>query len=193
MKHLFMKFIIPLLLLLMTVACSIKPGPFEDRPPADLSGYEGLKDYKKTPPFADTDVAEIIRLMEKKESFAFLAAFAHCPHCNRMIAQLSDTALEYGLVLGYLDTRKDPGWKSNLDLKDYDLFVEHFGQLLEYDEAGVKHLYVPDLYVIKEGKILHHRQGVVSGADDLEIPLSPEQEAQLRKELKEALAPLKRK
>ena len=182
-----------LMLLLLTAACGGRPGPFDGRPAADLTAYEGLKGYQKELPFAETDVAEIVSLLEKGESFAFLAAFAECGHCNRMIAQLADAASEYGLRLGYLNTRKDPSWKSNLDIRDYDLFVRHFGEWLDYDDAGVKHLYVPDLFIIKEGKILGHRQGVIGGADDLSVPLTKQEDEQLRRELKEALEPLRKK
>ncbi len=140
-------------------------------PKADLSAYAGLDGYEKPLCFVEMTVADVARLMDEKQTFSFVASFAKCPWCNIMIAYLNDAALEAGETMGLIDTRKDPSWTNNMDIDDYDLFVELFGDHLETDEDGKLHLYTPHAFFIKEGVVVYDHQGTlpdmgnVPGAD----------------------------
>lgn len=161
--------------------------PFAGRDAVDMSSYKGLGDYDKELRFADTTVAEIDQLMKDKESFIFIAAYEDCDYCSAIIPYLNDALTEADTYAGYLDTRKDPEWMNNADIDDYELFVERFGRYLEEDENGNRHLYTPDLYVIKNGKVKAHHQGVVDGFDDPESPLTSAQEDELKTLLKDMI------
>ena len=171
---------------------SIPDSPFAGRDTVDLSGYESMSDHDGESRFADTTVAEIDQLMSDGESFIFFASYEDCPYCNLMIPYLNDALAEAGTYAGYLDTRRDPGWMNNADIDDYDLFVKRFGRYLENDSSGNPHLYTPDLYVIKDGKVKAHHQGVLESADDPDQPLSSSQEEELRELLEEIIDVLKR-
>ena len=178
--------ILALALGLLLSGCGGKQaGPFAGREPADMSGYAGLKDYKGKIFLTDTTVKEAAALMDEGKSFVLFASFANCPFCNRLIPELCAAAEEEGLWIGYLNTRKNPAWNNNMDIDDYDLFVERFGGYLPLDANQVKHLYVPALIAVKDGKAVDFRQGVVEGADNPSDPLTDSQREQLKKELKE--------
>ena len=151
--------------------------PMVHFPAADMSGYAGLREYDKDLAFVDVTVRDIAALMEEKADFAFLASFPTCPWCNVVIDELNDAALEAGVRVGNLNTRKDPSWKSNLDIEDYDLFTTLFQKQLEYDKEGRLHLYVPHFFVVRGGEVVYQHQGALREmGDDPNTPLSPEQE-----------------
>ena len=143
-----------------------------------MSGYEGMEGITEYA-FAETDVQEMAKLIEEKKTFAVFFSYADCPYCNRVIPYLNRAAQEAGQMVGYVDTRKDPSWISNMDLTDYDLLMELIGDYQEEDGEGKLHLYVPDLYFFRDGEIVARHQGIIAGADDPEKELTESQEAEL--------------
>ena len=169
------------LAMVLLAACTAKPDPartYDGYPVSDLSGYEGLEGYDGDLMFYDLTVKDIQERMANGDSFAFIAAFANCPWCNLCIAQLNDAALAEGVHVGYLNTRSNPNWTSNIDIDDYDIFVELFGDYLREDDNGILHLYTPHVFVIKDGQVVAEYSGTVDGADPSQ-PLSEEQSQEL--------------
>lgn len=171
--------------LLMTACGGEEGDPYADREVVDLAAYESMADYGGTSMLVDTDVQEAAALIEDRRSFVLYAGFADCPYCNLLIPYLNEVAAEKGVYVGYIDTRKNPAWQSNMDIDDYDLFVDLFGDYLDEDDEGRPHLYTPDIYFIKDGEVVSRHVGVVEGADDPSVPLSEEQESVLRQTLRE--------
>ena len=154
--------------------------PLAAFPASDMLGYKGLRDYDKELAFVDMTVRDMADLMEARATFAVMASFADCPWCNAVIDNVNDAALEAGVQVGYINTRKDPSWSSNLDLEDYDIFTELVGDRLEYDSDNIRHLYVPHIFYIKEGKVVHDYQGALPEmGSDPNMELTPEQEEEL--------------
>lgn len=170
---------------------AIPESPFSGRDTVDLSAYTSMSGQGGESRFVDTTVAEIDQLMKDKESFVFLAAYEDCQYCDLLMPYLNEALADKGTYAGYLDTRKDPSWSSNTDIDDYDLFCKRFGRYLEKDENGNLHLYTPDIYVIKKGRVVAEYQGVVEGADDPENALTSAQEKELRETLDGLLSKLK--
>ena len=160
-------------------------------PMSDMSGYAALEGYDAELQFYDLTVKDIERLMDDGESFAFIAAFAGCPWCNRCIATLNDAALAEGVQVGYLNTRLDPEWKSNIDIDDYDTFVALFGDYLREDADGILHLYTPHVFFIKDGVVVGEHAGTTGEADDPSKPLSEEQVHELEETYRQGLASTK--
>ena len=161
-------------------ACSAStPESDNGFPMSDMSGYTGLEDYDGELQFYDLTVKDIERLMEDGESFAFIAAFSNCPWCNMCIAQLNDAALAEDMQVGYLDTRLNPKWESNIDIDDYDTFVRLFGDYLRDDDQGIRHLYTPHVFFIKDGQVVAEHSSIVKGANDPTKPLTEEQSQEL--------------
>ena len=126
---------------------------------------------------------EVAEKMDAGETFVVFASFENCPWCNLLIPYLNDAAAEAGVTVGYIDTRANPEWSNNMDIDDYDLFVEKFGKYLKEDDDGKPHLYTPDTYFIKNGKIVAQHVGVTPGVENPSDPLTSEQEEKLRKDL----------
>lgn len=176
------------LALALLCACSPQEAASESDngfPMSDMSGYDALEGYDADLQFYDLTVKDIEQLMADGESFAFIAAFANCPWCNLCIAQLNDVALEEGVQVGYLDTRLDPSWKSNIDIDDYDTFVKLFGDYLQEDDEGIPHLYTPHVFFIKDGAVAFEHSGTVDGADDPSQPLDEAQVKELEAQYRE--------
>lgn len=167
------------------------PDAFSGREASDVSGYAGMKNYDKDIMFVDTTVAEVAEMMDNGETFAVFASFDNCPWCNLIIPYLNDAAIDAGVHVGYINTRLKPEWSNNMDIDDYDLFVEKFGDWLSEDDDGKLHLYTPDLYFIKNGKVAAHHDGVTPGVEDPNSELTPEQEEKLRVDLKDEFAAMK--
>ena len=165
--------------------------PFAGRDPSIVLGYEGMEGYKGEIMFCDTTVKEVKQLMDDKKTFVLFCSFETCPWCNLFISYLNDAARDAGVHVGYIDTRANPDWQSNMDIDDYDVFVEIFGEWLSEDEDGKPHLYVPDTYFIKDGKVVARHDGVTPGVDDPSDGVTSEQEKQLRKDLADEFAKLK--
>ena len=148
-------------------------------PKADMSGYAGLRGVKSTTEYADLTVKDLKQLMDNGESFALYVGYADCPWCNTLIPYVSSVAEKYGGIVGYLDARKDPTWKSNMDITNYDVFVELFDEYIRLDEEKKKHLYVPVVYFVKGGKAVTAHEGVVDGLENPDDMLSEDQEKEL--------------
>ncbi|MBQ7245362.1 MAG: hypothetical protein IJS33_00355 [Firmicutes bacterium] len=147
----------------------------------DMSGYTGLEGYQGDIPFVEVTVMDIHRLKEEKASFALFTSYKDCPWCNAAISYFCDTANEAGVKVAYINTRKNPEWVSNIDIDDYDIFVEDFGDALELDANGIKHLYVPHVFFVKEGELVYDYQGAYPDmGGDPHMELSDVQKEELR-------------
>ena len=179
---------ISLIIALSFTACSPKESAetndaFVGKDKSIVLGYDSMEDYKNEIMLRDTTVKEVADKMDAGETFVVFASFESCPWCNLLIPYLNDAAIEAGMTVGYIDTRANPEWANNMDIDDYDLFVEKFGKYLSEDEDGLPHLYTPDTYFIKKGKIVARHDGVTPGVENPSDPLTSEQEEQLRKDL----------
>ncbi len=185
-----------LCLMLVMTACSGDGddpyvSPFDGRDLADLSGYESMGDYDGDTMLVLTTMDEVDELMENDESFAVMFSYENCPYCNLLMPYVNEAAAEAGVRVGYIDTRSNPEWMSNMDIDDYDKVVDRFGRYLSEDDDGKEHLYTPDMYFIKNGRVKARHDGVTEGADDPEQELTSSQEEQLLKDLAEAFNAVK--
>ena len=168
-------------------ACGNKKAPVVELsdltnfPVADMSGYAGLKNYNQSVKFVDVTVKDVDTFLKEGKSFVLLTSFAECPWCNAIIPYLCDAASEAQATIALIDTRKDPSWKNNFDLLDYDLFAEDFGEYLATDEGDRPHLYVPHVFFIKDGKVVYQHQGALAEmGDNPHMELTNKQKEELR-------------
>ena len=142
---------------------------------ADMSGYACAEGYEAPYHFVDMTVNDVVAEMEAGSSFILFCSYKDCPWCNAILNPLNDILTERDIYAAYIDTRKDPSWKSNTDIDDYDTFVEVFGSQLKNDESGQPHLYVPHTFFIKDGVLISSRQGTVEDQKEPSDPLTEEQ------------------
>ena len=124
---------------------------------SDMSGYEGITEENNV--FYDLTVREMADYMGENRTFAVYLGFKDCSWCREAVPLINRAASEAGMEVGYIDTRKDPSWKKNTDIADYDLLIEKLGEYIEFDTEGTRHLYTPDLYIIQNGRVIAHHEG----------------------------------
>ena len=147
--------------------------------PSDMSGYAAFENYDGELCFVDMTVEDILALKEAGESFAFVATFSTCPWCNMILPALNEAALQAGMQVGCLNTRKDPSWTSNLDITGYDHFAEAFADYLSYDSNDRLHLYTPHVFFIRDGEVTNEHQGALPEIEDPYAVLTDRQEERL--------------
>ena len=148
-------------IILLTGCAKNSNNPYDGKETISPLGLEGV--------FVDTSVKEITDLIDNKETFVFVASFEDCPHCQEFLPYLYEAAKERNYAIGYIDTRKDSSWQSNLDIDDYNLFVEYFGEFLLRDEDNIPHLYVPHTFFVKEGTVIQSLLLVGDSENSLEL------------------------
>ena len=126
--------------------------PTETEPPAE-TGFEAMT------------VKDMLARIEAKDSFAIVFGFADCPSCQAAMPILEATAGSAGMSVGYVDTRANPEWQSNMDIDDYDELAAALGEYFELDEDGRQHLYVPHVFFIRDGEVVLQHQGLGDGAE----------------------------
>ena len=174
------------LLAAVLCACAPSAGPAEPYtaldayPAADMSGYACAADYEQDYRFADMTVAEVAAEMDAGTTFALFVGFDECPWCNSILNLLNDVASERGITFAYIDTRRDPSWQSNTDLEDYDLFIERFGSVIEPDDSGEPHLFVPHTFFVKDGDLVADHAGTVATQEESSDALSSEEQEEFK-------------
>lgn len=164
------KLLIPLLTVCLFVGCSTKQANY---PKSDMTHYEGFQDDEHV--FVDMTVEDFVQEMHNNSSFVIYFGFAQCPWCKVAMPILNEVAKSHDISVGYIDTRKNPEAKSNLDLEDYDQLVEEIGEYLPYDSDGIRHLYTPFVVFVKDGKVVSTHQGTLPTQEDPAIPLTTEE------------------
>lgn len=129
------------------------------------------------PGFEAMTVKDMLARIEAKDSFAVVFGFESCPSCQAAMPILEATAGAAGMSVGYVDTRENPEWQSNLDIDDYDELAAALGQYFELVEDGRQHLYVPHVFFIRDGEVVLQHQGLADGAEP--ESMTAEQAAQL--------------
>lgn len=118
------------------------------------------KEYNSMDIFRSMTVKDVVAEMDAGGTFAVFFGFTSCPSCQAVRPALLAAANATDSWIGFVNTRANPDWKSNMDIDDYDLFVERFGEYIPLDEDGQKHLYVPHIFFIRDGAIVFDYQGV---------------------------------
>ena len=120
---------------------------------ADMSKYKTYSSDMDNM-YINYTVKQLDKDINDKKSRIVYFGFNDCPYCNDLLPILTDINSHFKQEIYYIDTRKNPDWKSNLDIDNYDLLLTHIGKYLNKDEDNKLHLYVPTIIFINEGKII---------------------------------------
>ena len=95
---------------------------------------------------------EIIKILEGGTGIVYLG-FPECPWCQAYVPMLNEVAKEEGIEkIYYFNIREDRQENSN----DYQKIVKLVKNYLMKDDEGNERIFVPDVYAVKEGKIIGH-------------------------------------
>lgn len=103
---------------------------------------------------------DILNKLDNEEPTIIYFGYPYCPWCRSVISTLVDIVIENKISnFYYVDVNSvDSSTISKLKIKLDDY--------LDYNEEGVKTLYVPDIYFIKDGDIKFHHVSNVEGYKD---------------------------
>lgn len=156
---------------------------------SDFSGYETMKNVEHV--FYDLTVQEMAQKMDEGDTFTVYFGFDRCAWCLEAVPILNACAIEMNQEVGYINTRLNPEWTSNLYIDDYDIVVEKLGECLEYDNDGIRHLYTPHVFFIKDGKVVYDHEGTVDGHNAKETELSEDEKQEVYDMYREGFEALK--
>lgn len=143
--------------------------------------YESLNDtnivmnIKENNPIEYLNIKEVFELFENGTGVIYFG-FPGCPWCRNMIPILFESASINNIDKVYYF---NPREIRNANSDDYTRLIEILKDYLEEDENHEKKLYVPDVYFIKDGKIVGNHLGTVSSQTNPKIELTEEQKQEL--------------
>lgn len=143
--------------------------------------YEALNNenvninISKNNPIKYVTLDEVFDIIQNKTGVIYFG-FPGCPWCRNMIPVLFEVAKNNNIdTIYYFNPRNVK--KSDND--EYNKLKEILNEYLSEDENGQKVLYVPDVYFIKDGKIVGHHLGTVNSQEDPTISLTEEEKNEL--------------
>lgn len=102
--------------------------------------------------FIYKDAKEIINILKNGTGVVYIG-FPECPWCQEYVIYLNEVAKDVGVDKIYyyniLNDRKDNN-------KDYKEIVSLLKDYLFFDDEGNSRVFVPDVTVVKDGKIIGH-------------------------------------
>lgn len=117
---------------------------------------------------------EILNKLDSEDASIIYFGYPECPWCRSVISTLVDVTIEnkinnfYYVDLNLIDNSTISKLKIKLD------------EYLDNNEEGIKTLYVPDVYFIKDGDIKFHHVANVSGYKDPFTKMTDEQVKELK-------------
>lgn len=149
--------------------------------PTSFAPISLKEDYDVDLTVMDASVLDVKNAIDNKETFVLYAGFKTCPWCVEAVPVLKGAidSTNTEVPVYYINTRKMGTEKSNIDIKDYDEFVNMFGDYLKEDENNIKHLYTPFFVFIKDGEIAAVHQGTIEGHDAHERKMTDDEVAEL--------------
>lgn len=143
--------------------------------------YEALNNenvninISKNNPIKYVTLDEVFDIIQNKTGVIYFG-FPGCPWCRNMIPVLFEAAKNNNIDTIYYFNPRDIRKSDN---EDYNKLKEILNEYLSEDENGQKVLYVPDVYFIKDGKIVGHHLGTVDSQEDPTISLTDEEKNEL--------------
>ena len=102
--------------------------------------------------FVYRNADEIIKILEGGTGLVYLG-FPECPWCQAYVPILNEVAKEEGVEkIYYFNIREDRQKNS----KEYQKIVKLVKNFLMKDDEGNERIFVPDVYAVRDGKILSH-------------------------------------
>lgn len=104
---------------------------------------------------------EVLNKLESKEETIIYFGYSDCPWCRSIISTLTDVVIENKIDnFYYVNVKKI----DNFTISQIKIKLDDY---LKINDEGIKTLYVPDVYFIKDGDIKYH---YISNVDSVKNP-----------------------
>lgn len=130
---------------------------------ADMSEYESMGENHV---FKEITFAQSNELLQKEDFTGIIYyGFPTCPWCVEVVPVMNEVAEDYDLSIYYVNKRSQESIDHpEEEEKAIEILDAAYG--LDVDEETNKpRLYVPEVVVVKDGKVVGHNMGTVKGHD----------------------------
>ena len=140
-----------------------------------LNNNSVVMNINENNPIKYVNFDEVINMVTNGTGVIYFG-FPGCPWCRNMIPVLFDVAADNNIDTVYYFNPSDV--RANGD-ENYKKLVNILNDYLLENEDGEKTLYVPDVYFVKDGKIVGHHLSTVDSQTGPYTPLTNEQTKEL--------------
>ena len=148
----------------------------------DMKDYEDFNDEEHV--FIESNMKEVISFFKEKEDKIVYFGYPKCPWCKDALPIMNESAKEVGKSIYYVETKDKEGNYLYSDEEKEELFT-YISDYLDEDEEGKKHLFVPFVMVIKDGKVQSSHLGTLDEHDAVHEKMSDDQIKELHDIYKE--------
>lgn len=141
--------------------------------PADMSAYEGFTETEHQ--FIKAPMSDFLIKLDAGADAVYYFGFSTCPWCIEALPIMNDVAKENNIPIYYIDKKAETS-----DAASIQAIEERLADILNPDEEGKPHLYVPLVVVMKDGEIVAHHTGTVDEHDAHERTMNDEEKQQLK-------------
>lgn len=140
---------------------------------ADMSGYEGFTENKHV--FVPLPMKDFLTKLDDKETGIFYIGYATCPWCIEAVPIMNEVAKEQEQKIYYIDKKA-----STSDDETIQIVEQRLSDILDQNEEGEPHLYVPEVIIVKAGKVVGHHLGTVENHDAHERKMNESEQKELK-------------
>ena len=142
---------------------------------ADMSGYDMLEDEDHV--FYQKTMQEVLDLFAQGKSAVVYLGYVGCPWCEEAVPVMDEVAKAKGLTICYAPTYTDGEYTITDEIEE-QLFG-YLNDYLEEDDEGEKRMYVPFVFVIRNGEVVAAHEGTVESHDAHERQMTDSEKIEL--------------
>lgn len=144
---------------------------------ADMSEYTTLEGVEHV--FLDVTYEETLEYL-KMEDFTGIFYFGYpaCPWCEEAVVEMNDAAKSLNLEIYNVNKKSDFNVIHPEMEEEIALYLNSYIELQE-DEDGNPHLYVPEVVIVKDGKVIDHHRGTLEAHDAHERTMNESEKEEL--------------
>ncbi len=141
---------------------------------ADMSAYD-IDDGN----FLVANMADSIELLTSGDNIVYFG-FDDCPWCIELIYEFDKTLEENNLKAYYVNVKADGEEVRVKENPEYLDLLEIVGSYVRTLDDGTKHMYVPMIFIVKDGIITKVHNSTVEGHNAKERKMTEEEVEELR-------------
>ena len=142
----------------------------------ELNTQSVKMDISENNPIKYVTFDEVVDILNNKTGVIYFG-FPGCPWCRNVIPVLFEVAKENNIdTIYYFNPREIRNGGDDA----YQKLTGILNDYLEENDEGVKTLYVPDIYFVKDGKIMGNHLSTVDSQTDPYTALNSEQRMELK-------------
>lgn len=150
----------------------------------NIKFFREYPDVVESNKFEYITVEQVLDIITKGSGIIYFG-FPACPWCQAYVPVLDEVSREQGLDKVYYYNPKDI--RAN-NTEEYKKITTILGEYLDSDKDGNKRLYVPHVFVIKDGKVIGENNDMSTMSGDAKKYFTEEKRAELKTKLIEIIS-----